>query len=94
MKQLNLISTCLVSFSMVFLLSTITSSCKKEEDGPGVGEVLVVDSQGNIITDANITLVCESTTVPAKPCDVKETGKTDDKGKFRIESPNPKVLKI
>lgn len=69
------------------------TSCK-DDIGPAIAEIQVVDSVGNAVAGANITLVCSSSTNPPKPCDVEVKGTASESGKFRKEFDHPSVLRI
>lgn len=93
MNSKNFIGLNLIGVFALLIMAANMSACKKDE-GPAVGEILVVDSLGKAVPNANIVLSCTSSLKPAKPCNVKEEGKADAAGKYRTEYSLPKVLKI
>ena len=78
----------------IFIVSAASFSSCKDDIGPAIAEIQVVDSVGNIVPFANILLTCTSSTNPPKPCDIEVITKAESNGKYRKEFDLPLVLKI
>lgn len=86
MKNLFNIVVALTTLGMVFIVSC------KEDITPTIGEVVVVDENGDRIPFADIMLTCTSSV--NKPCEIEIIGKADKNGLFSQEFDLPKVLEI
>lgn len=77
----------------IIVLAAGMSSCK-DDVGPAIAEIKVVDSLGNAVPFANLTMVCTSSTNPPRPCDIEIQTVTSESGKYRKEFEHPSVLRV
>ncbi len=78
----------------VLAVLSLFVGCNNDDDDPTIAEIYAVNEAGEVIQNANVSLVCESSVNPAQPCIVGDTGRTNSTGLFRSEFALPAVMKI
>lgn len=85
-----------LTFTFYLLLSSFFVACSNDDDDVDedatVGEVMTLDSDGEIVSGSTVKLDCESSI--NQPCDIEITGITDETGIFRREFELPMVLRV